>query len=111
MTVYAHAGNNATSTTAQKGSFYEYSSVVKEKTWGGLGSRTITDTVNKTDITNTMSNWNGGAGAVSFTAGNAATTVGTNMTGNGGINIKGANETNVLAAYDIKTNNSIISRK
>ena len=109
--ISVHAGSKALSVTAKHGSFYESSQVNKQKTWFGLGSITTTDTVNKTDVTNTMSNWNGGAGGVSFTASGVATTVGTNMAGNGGINIKGGKETNTLAAYDEHTNNSSHSVK
>ena len=96
-------GNNATITTAQKGSYYESVSTEKKSTWWGLGSRTTTITHTNTDLTNTAANINGaGGGGVNINAGNDTTVIGANINGAGGVNIHGGNNTNILAAYDIK---------
>ena len=97
------AGNDATITTAQKGSYYESVSTEKKSTWWGLGSRTTTITHTNTDLTNTAANINGaGGGGVNINAGNDTTVIGANINGAGGVNIHGGNNTNILAAYDIK---------
>jgi filamentous hemagglutinin len=99
------AGRDATITNAQKGSFYESSLIRKEKTWGGLGSKTTTHITRNTDITNIETNWN--AGNIGINAGRDLTIVGGNFNAAGGINLGAGNNVNVMAAYDIKEKVSI----
>jgi filamentous hemagglutinin len=103
--VSVSAGRDATITNALKGSFYESSSVRKQKTWWGLGSKTTTHITRNTDITNIETNWN--AGNINANAGRDLTIVGGNFNAAGGINLGAGNNVNVMAAYDIKEKVSI----
>jgi filamentous hemagglutinin len=96
------AGHDASITTAQKGSYYEsvQTTVDKKKKWYGTIKTTTVNTHSNTDLTNSASNINGGS--VNINAGHDVTIVGANLNGAGGVQIRGQNNTNILAAYDIK---------
>lgn len=96
------AGHDASITTAQKGSYYESVStnVESNKKWYGTIKKTTTITHTNTDLTNTASNINGGS--VNINAGHDVTIIGANINGAGGVQVHGGNNTNILAAYDIK---------